>query len=178
MRRMETRQGYVKFWRLGTVEFGEQSRWSRAPRNKGLWAFPYPFYDSFFTYHKYLDIIPKRLRAESIKNFHYDEQSELYEEQEKWINTIGKRVLPIREFWYQGDVFTHFTPQGEIGEMEQWSTMDATTLLKQITSSGADRTYWRSKESVVRGKSSIDHMEVFISPRMGTIKEGKTFYHR
>jgi len=167
MRRMETRQGYVKFWRLGAVEFGEQSRWGRAPRNKGLWAFPYPFYDTFFTYHKYLDLIPKRFKGEDVS----------YEEKEAWVNTVGKRILPIREFWYKGDLFAHFTPAGEIEDIASWSTMDATRLVKNIQSSGADKSFWRyeqeGKSKLARVNSSVDHLEVFIAPNMGTIREAR-----
>ena len=169
MRRMEIRSGYVKFWRLGTVEFGEQSRWGRAPRSRGLWAFPYPFYDSFFTYHKYLDLVPKRFRSDDAD----------YEAKEEWINTVGRKVLPIREFWYRGDVMTHFMPNGDIGstglfDETDWSQMAAVKLTKLIVSSGATTVFERygeNKESVARYNSSVDHLEVFIAPGMGKIRD-------
>lgn len=170
MRKTVTRQGYMKFWRLGPIEFGEQSRWSRAPRTRGLWAFPYPFYDTFFTYHKYKDLLPKRLKEST------------YEEQEEWINTIGKKVLPIREFWYKGDVFTHFTPNGEIGdtglfnpENTDWVAMDALRLNQHIIRGGGNISFERYGEEnkLSRYRTSVDHLEVFIAPNMGTIREGK-----
>ena len=172
MRRMSVQKGYMKFWRLGTIEFGEQSRWSRAPRSRGLWAFPFPFYDTFFTFHKYTDLIPKRLRGE---NADWDEQYE-------WIKTTGRKVLPIREFWYQGDVFSHFMPNGDIGNTgiflssdTEWSVTDVTKLEGLIASSGGNKANYRygegenSKVELVR--SSVDHLEVFIAPGMGRIRE-------
>ena len=179
MRRIETQQGYMKFWRLGPIEFGEQSRWSHAPRSTGLWAFPFPFYDSFFTYHKYTDAMPKRLREGNYEGN--------YEDQLKWIKNVGRKVLPVREFWYKGDVLTHFLPNGEIGgagtlsvigEPTDWTVMDTSRLAKSITSSGADKTFGRwgtDKGQVERFRSSVDHLEVFIAPGMGKIREGKHF---
>ena len=164
---MVIRSGYVKFWRLGPVEFGEQSRWGRAPRSRGLWAFPYPFYDSFFTYHKYLDLLPKSLQGEGVD----------WEEREKWINTVGRKVLPIREFWYQGDVFTHFLPNSDIRSSEDyrftsWSVMDAAKLTRVISSNGADKAFYRSGDKVLKVQSSVDHLEVFIAPNMGRLRGG------
>ena len=171
MRRIETRGGFVKFWRLGAIEFGEQSRWHRAPRSRGLWAFPYPFYDGFFTNHRYRDLFPKSLREAT------------WEEQDEWINNIGKKVLPLREFWYQGDVFTHFLPNGEIGASatfgrddvdDDWSVMDVTRMTKFIVSSGATTAFERygeNNEKLARFNTTVDHLEVFIAPGMGKIRD-------
>lgn len=168
-RELVIRQGYMKFWRLGSIEFGKQGRWARAPRNKGMWAFPYPYYDSFFTYHKYADLMPK-----SVKD------SVSWEEMEQWVKTVGRKVLPIREFWYKGDVFTHFLPNGWIGdtglfnaEDTDWSVMDTTTLGKFIVSSGGNKTLHRIKEDapLERIRTSVDHLEVFIAPGMGQIRD-------
>ncbi len=168
-REMIVRNGYMKFWRLGPIEFGEQSRWGRAPKSRGMWAFPYPFYDVFFTYHKYLDLLPKRLK---------DEKDVTYEEQEQWIKTVGRKVLPIREFWYRGDVYTHFTPSGAVADpgtlsgKTDWSITDVTRLKKFITSSGGNSSLYRyaENEKPVKVRTSVDHLEVFIAPNMGTIR--------
>lgn len=170
MQRLVTRQGYVKFWRLGPIEFGEQSRWSRAPRSRGLWAFPYPFYDLFFTWHKYMDLIPKNLRPEHNPDLEMGEQ-------EEWVNKVGRKVLPIREFWYRGDLFTHFTPAGEVGDPglmgdeTHWSVMDAAKFARCIASTGANKSFYRNKDTLERIDTSVDHMEVFITPNMGKIRD-------
>lgn len=163
----------MKFWRLGPIEFGEQSRWvGRAPQNKGLWAFPYPFYDSFFTYHRYMDLLPKQLR-----------ENGSYEEHQEWIQKIGRKVLPLREFWYKGEVFTHFTPTGEIGdsglfgtENMQWTSMNVVQLNKHIASSGGSTSFYRdNKENKLeRIRTTVDHLEIFIAPNMGILKTGST----
>lgn len=184
--RMQTKNGYVKFWRLGAIEFGKQERWQvRAPRTRGLWAFPYPYYDEFFTHHKYIDLVPKRFRDESLEKLYenedWDAGEALYKEREEWIRTVARRILPIREFWYKGDVYTHFTPNGDIqvygGEEDgfdyYWNVLDATRLAKFIRASGGDRTIVRSEEGLRSWRTSVDHLEVFIAPNMGTIREGR-----
>lgn len=171
MQKTVVRQGYMKFWRLGSIEFGNQSRWSRAPKTKGLWAFPYPFYDTFLTNHKYRDLLPKRLLTETTT----------YEEQQEWVNNVGRKILPLREFWYKGDLFTHFEQNGYIGDpgiidpqATHWSVMDATQLNKHIISSGANKTFYPTPHGLQPIGTSVDHLEVFIAPNMGTIQEGKT----
>lgn len=183
VRKLQVRNGYVKMWRLGTLKFGEQSRWSRAPRNRGMWAFPYPFYDPFFTYHQYTDLVPKRLRElknEDYEGMSWEEMSELSDARDKWVKEVGQKVLPVREFWYSGELFSHFTPAGEVGDTGlfhapdvHWSVMDATKFAKHIVSSGADHGFYRFKETepFSRVRTSIDHMEVFIAPNMGRVRD-------
>lgn len=172
MRKVESRQGFVKFWRLGSLDFREQSRWARAPQSRGLWAFPYPFFDLFFAYHQYTDLLPKRLR---------DGKGELGEESE-WVNKVGRKILPVREFWFKGDVFTHFLPNGEVGdtglfepEDTEWSRMDVTRMSRFIASSGADKSFERferdGKPEVSRFPVAVDHLEVFIGPGMGVMRD-------
>lgn len=169
--KLVVKQGYVKFWRLGSIEFGKQDRWARAPRSRGLWAFPYPHFDQFFTYHKYMDLVPKHLRD--------DAENVSYEEQAEWVKKVGRKVLPIREFWYKGDVFTHFTPSGDIGDTgifeagsTHWSVMDATKYAGFIRSSGGNKAFFRYNDGPLeRVRASIDHMEVFIAPGMGKLAD-------
>lgn len=51
-------------WRLGTLDFKKQDKWDRAPRSKGMWAFPHPYYEPFFTDHQYDQIMPKRFKTD------------------------------------------------------------------------------------------------------------------
>ena len=105
-----------------------------------------------------------------------------YEEVSEWISTVGKKVLPVREFWYRGDVFTHFLANGSIGytgidmldgeDSTEWTAMDATRLAGFIRSSGAAAVFERygeNNEKLARYNSSFDHLEVFIAPGMGKI---------
>jgi hypothetical protein len=170
---MVTRQGYMKFWRLGTLEFGEQDRWSHAPKRRGFWAFPYPFFDEYFAYHKFTDIMPKRLS---------DDDSPV-EDAIAWIENVGRRVVPVREFWYKGDVFSHFKPNGERSASTddffrdgKWSVTDVDRLRGFISSSGSYKPYTTYDDFDRQGteRETIDHLEVFIAPGMGQIRDGKT----
>lgn len=165
VKQMEFRNGYLKMHRLGPVSFGSQKRWSRAPRGLGLWAFPYPFYDDFFTIHKYLDAMGE-------KNSSDDEAFD------EWMKK-NRNVVKLRTFWYSGDLFTHFTPTGLIGDAgtwtgnTEWFQMSAAKLYQYIKSSGGDRTLARfgPNAPLQRWDTSVDHLEVFIAPGMGKIRD-------
>ncbi len=163
MRRVMTKNGAIRLWRLGPLHFGEQSRWSRAPARKGMWAFPYPFYESDFTFHKYVDIMPKHLKNAG------------WEEQQKWVDTVGRKILPLREFWYEGELFAHFTPAGKVSGLAEWSLFHSHQLAKNISSSGADTVFYTdSNDNLIRRRSVADHLEVFIPPRRGRITAFKS----
>lgn len=204
-RKIMMRNGYMKFLRLGAIEFGEQSRWSsRAPESKGMWAFPYPFFDMFFAYHKYSDLLPKRYRGNYPTDLSYyakldgtpvtylkfDEEyghpvdgiyllPHYHEEKEAWIKNVGMKILNIKEFWYKGDVYTHFMPNGQIGSTDpfnegniEWSLMDVEHFGKNIRKTNGSNIYLPEYGGAF--KSSIDHLEVFIPPKRGIIRHGKT----
>lgn len=59
---IQVRNGQMMFWRLGDLKFDKQSRWDRAPESRGMWAFPWPYFEMFFAYHKFTDALPKRLQ--------------------------------------------------------------------------------------------------------------------
>lgn len=222
-KRFEYRKGFLKLQRLGPVKFGEQSRWSvRAPERVGMWAFPYPFFDIFFAYHKYTDLAPKELRgrwpsaaswytrgwdddelleavefadverygAVESRPFYRDENGELkeafvsgkwHEAKDNWVESVGKKVLPLREFWYSGELYTHFLPDGEVGnapmsardEGVEWSLMHTDKLARLLQKPGSvvysesvgpdgkPRTYSFAK----------DHLEVFIPRGKGVIRD-------
>lgn len=119
------RNGWVKMWRFGSLNFRKQGYLKeRAPLNKGLWAFPYPVFDSFYTHHKYDHYLPKRIV-----------EGQDYEEYVKWIETNEKKVLKLHEFWYKGDVYTHLYPNGSVGNSEgfedvTWSRMESGLFLQ------------------------------------------------
>tara|TARA_B100001146_G_C16079646_1_gene390055 strand:+ start:171 stop:677 length:507 start_codon:yes stop_codon:yes gene_type:complete len=164
VKRMEFRNGFLKMYRLGPVTFGPQKRWGRAPKSIGLWAFPYPFYDVYFTYHKYVDAMGDRNA--------YDEETAA-----EWIKK-NRDVVKLRTFWYSGDVFAHFTPAGEIADpgtftgTPEWHRMSVGRLYEFIKSSGGEHTLARfgPDAPLKRFRTSVDHLELFIAPGMGTIK--------
>lgn len=157
-REMMVRKGFVKMWRLGSLEFGEQSRWSRAPQSRGMWAFPYPFFQRDFAVHKHIDLLPKHLKEAS------------WEEQNQWIKTVGRKVLPVREFWYRGNVYSHFHTSGIIGSLHEWSVLDMKKVTEFIVTTGTNKFISPGTSTISQLRSTVDHMEVFIAPRMGEIR--------
>ncbi len=223
--RIEVRKGYIKLLRLGPIKHGEQSRWGdRAPERQGLWAFPYPFFDEFYAYHRWSDLLPKELRerypkdptwwrrfkaddeppyegdhvrpsaydhegdypVESFEAITWDEYgpenhyviSERFEAATEWIEKVGRKILPVRTFWYRGDVYTRLNPSGGVMSFSmtaddspsQWSIMDAgkfaelaTKSLKTFVGYGGD-----GKPRYI--DYSADHLELFIPRGRGDIK--------
>lgn len=229
-KRFEFRKGFMRFQRLGPIKFGEQSRWSvRAPEGNGLWAFPYPHYDAFFAYHRYMDILPKELKGgrstdpkwwrrdrapgeepyggsyeipseydrgdypvARMEEIHWAGDgrdrhptngyviSEFYKAQDEWVETVGKRVLPLREFWYSGELYSHFTPAGDVGnytvsaleEGNEWSVL-TTERLAQILKKPGSVIAMDSHDGSGKPRSyqfATDHLEVFIPRGRGVIR--------
>lgn len=223
---IQFRKGFLKFQRLGTIEFGEQSRWNvRAPEPKGLWAFPFPYFDTFFAHHKWIDIAPKPFRdrepkdpkwylkdldhedddkqespdaiefveveawgEKSFEPFYRDENNELkpaylssehYQAKEKWIDTVGKKVLPVREFWYSGDLYTHFMPNGSVGSAPmfsddpsvEWNIMSVEKFSKCIKGNKSFSGQYGPDGKPIFWNYGSDHLEVFIPPKRGVFRD-------
>jgi len=49
--------------------------------------------------------------------------------------------------------------------------MDATRFARCIASTGANKSFYRNKDTLERIDTSVDHMEVFITPNMGKIRD-------
>lgn len=231
--RFEIRKGFIRFQRLGPVKFGEQSRWSvRAPESTGLWAFPFPHFDLFYAYHRYMDLLPKELQGQRPSHpkwwrreraegeeayggpheiFSEDEMgdyplssmdeikwggdpenpyplnayviSEFYSAQDRWIETVGKKVLPLREFWYRGDLYSHFNRDGSVGgwtmtangDGNEWTRMSTYELAKHMARPGGvvqSEGHWPDGKPRIFGYSK-DHLEVFIPRGAGVIRRSR-----
>lgn len=59
-RELKRSGGRILMWRLGNLNFQKQHSSSHAPEKWGIWAFPWPYYDEFFTFHQYRTLLPKR----------------------------------------------------------------------------------------------------------------------
>lgn len=197
--------GALLLWRLGPLEYGEQSRWSRAPESRGMWAFPWPFFDDWFALHQYSYLMPKRLRGTSSgwpehRSWYVDatgrtpdrvdfepggrpidrtlETREGFDEaREEWVRTVGRRILPRRQFFYSGDVYTHLRPNGDVldpGTLSgdgEWCRMDIGSFAEALRRCGANHTYdrWGGTGRVERFRTSLDHLEVFLPAGAGRI---------
>lgn len=179
--RLRYRGGELLMQRLGHLNAVRQDLgWSveRAPARKGIWAFPFPYFDMFYAYHKYNEVLPKELRREAMESFYeeqitplYDQRRELDEQlkprdylwlkrplskeelaerdrlreertalQEEidrlmtihgerrdaaaaWIKKHGRKQLPLRQFWYSGEIYTHLNIHGHVLGYSEWQLM-------------------------------------------------------
>lgn len=176
--------------RLGGLNFAEQSRWSRAPESRGMWAFPFGMIEPFFFYHQWSDRLPAHLRrgddhyplrrevlrspddelldpsdTRSMEEL-YDEGWAPYEgwhdEQREWVRRVGMRSWPLRHFWHEGPVYTHLTRRGEILGLEDWVSMDAREYAEAVRRCGGNRATWRTGDRLHISRTSCDHLEVFL----------------
>lgn len=170
--RLVVRSGAILMCRRGPVKMVVQARGfaaERAPEPRGLWAFPWPYYDEFFAHHKWDEVLPKHLTRAAIKarleplweadrTDALETADRLESERQAWIKANGA-VQPIRRFWWEGDVYARFGSVGQI-DLAAWFLLPA----------GIYAGVARRVEP--RGYFSSDHMEVFLAPGRGRIRSG------
>lgn len=122
--------------------------------------------------------------------FYRDEAGELKEAytrsgwhtaKEQWVENVGKKILPLREFWYSGDLYTHFLHDGEVGaytidsagEGNRWTLMNVEKLARLMSKPGG---VIAAEGHGPDGKPatysfSKDHLEVFIPRGRGVIRD-------
>lgn len=215
---IQVQKGGILFHRLGNLEFGPQERWTRAPESKGMWAFPWPYFETFLAFHKYRDALPKRLQtnrhggptrrewylledtdtplppdytfvASSEEEYFHaldpegnrvelDVREDFWTEQEIWYREVGKRVVPLRKFWYEGPVYAHIAKDGTVGNpgtmniegySTDWYLLHTSELAAAILKSRGDRTHIADVAKGWPTRTSRDHLEVFIPAHRGKI---------
>jgi hypothetical protein len=173
--RFRYRKGELQFQRLGYLNAVRQDRGRygvRAPERRGLWAFPWPAGDiGFFAGHKWNEVLPKDLTEEAIAALRErydalreapDETAEValldaeidarWERREAWIREQGPKVMPVRRFWYGGDLYSRLTVTGDFSSYSgDWTKMTVSQF------------YEAAKKAPVG--YGTDHFEVFI-PRL------------
>lgn len=127
--KLQVRSGRVLLQRLGTLKPVKQGYWRHAPASEGLWAFPWPHFSAFFAAHQYEAIKPRRF--ERLKTDTSDEA--LCEEHERWYAEVAPRVLPIRRFWFNGDLLTHVDRHGRDKGFGHWERVDASAFADRAT---------------------------------------------
>lgn len=191
--------GYLKMTRLGPPNIVKQKNNKRAPERYGMWAFPWPYYDSFFTYHRYMALLPREFRGrvptdpkwletddgepiESIAGHELDEwgyytdlrtREEWHIERDNWIKSVGMKIEKRRSFWYSGPVYTHIRHDSEIiSDIFNMGGVDEWAL---TDTSELHRRIIRTSGNMSQNPKEIglrythDHLEVFI-PRGGRIR--------
>lgn len=205
MKGIQVRKGAILLWRLGQLTYGEQSAWDRAPQEKGMWAFPWPFYDSSFTEHQYSYYMPKRLKTGGygdpldtswycypdgskpetvvLDEYGYPEDPNLdvpqafWDARNAWISTVGKRVLPLRKFWYEGDLFTHFPRIGlEVTDygyswdlLETWHRVSSEEAARRLQKGAGQLGAVAQRPGRLPRRGSVGSLELFLTPGAGRI---------
>ena len=158
----------------------------RAPEARGIWAFPYPFFDPYFASFQFSLALPKWLNKLNAELDGTDESYEAYEAAfQGWQKTPeAKKVLQVKNFWVSGSVYTHLGDGGGDGE---WQLMPVTQLAGALkkqyakdaahvkrfeatisnsakTAKGVKLPAWYDHNKQHRGPwpTSTDHLEVFI----------------
>lgn len=196
----QLRNGFMKMTRLGPIKPYKQDRSSpRVPARRGFWAFPWPYYDEFYTYHRYRDAMPKRLQKatdpswyrdwetdEPLTSVEFDHEGypvdaylsgEFYDAQQKWLEDHGRRVVRKGYFWYSGDLYAHIRRNGEILDFgmqmrdpADWEFLSVSDLHKAILKTRGNKSvYWRDGRPIEM-HSSVDHLEVFIPSGAGIVR--------
>ena len=164
MDKLVTRNGGIKFSRLGPPKFSRQDLWDSAPEPVGLWAFPFPYWDPYFVYHRYDLVVPKRLRTANC--------SDDWDEREEWIRKYGNKVMPVRHFFYKGYLYSRISKRASHVDYDggrEWEEVHTSELPRLIRKVGGNRAieYLDGKKSVCF--VSKDHLEVFIPRGAGKI---------
>lgn len=188
--RVQVRGGAVRLTRLGGLNFAEQSRWSRAPEPRGMWAFPFGMIEPFFFYHQWTDRLPAHLRydadyyplrrevlrgpageeldagdtrtVEELCEADWSPYEGWHDERRAWVREVGMRSWPLRHFWYDGPVYTHLTRRGEILGLSDWTSMAVREYAEAVRRCGANRMTLRTGDRLCVARSSKDHLEVFL----------------
>jgi len=169
--------GRLLFQRLGNLNPVRQDLGFTkdfAPERRGIWAFPWPAGDiGFFAGHKWDEVVPKRLRFATTGPLWEDyyerrrsgalapeegerllaELTALDEERERWIREQGPKAMPMRQFWFDGELYARINLQGEFmgGGRASWQRLSVSQFVLAARKSALGY--------------GTDHLEVFI-PRL------------
>ena len=205
MKGIQVRRGAILLWRLGKLEYGEQSAWDRAPQARGMWAFPWPYWSEDFTYHQYNYYMPKRLQINDYgcpvdpANFQYPDGSRpavvevdetgypedellnvrpsFWTDRHAWVATTGSRVLPLRKFWYEGELYTHFSARGvkfyshglAMYALEDWHRVDTVEVARRLRKGTGQLALPEESRRRVARRGSVGLLELFLPPGAGRI---------
>lgn len=161
--------GKVLFQRLGTLKPAKQGYWKRAPAVEGLWAFPWPYLSMFFAGHQYRALAPRRftdrrpLDDPDVGNQYYN-----------WLREVAPRVLPIRKFWFAGELYTHIGRRGIDLGLSEWERVDVSEFVARGARFLTRGSRWRETGTPLRVNCfDIEALEVFIATRAGRFEPAK-----
>ena len=159
--RIVVRDGAILLTRRGNLNFADQVKRPSphtAPEKRGLWAFPYPYFDDFYAWHKWDEVLPARLCYDAIAGLVFGDEATaeaLWAERDGWIEA-HRDTMPLRNFWWQGDLWAHFSPTGDILGNNSWTLLTLDEFERFIRRYEPD------------GRPD-DYAEIFLSPSRGRI---------
>jgi hypothetical protein len=165
--RICVRAGAIKLERMGSLSWRDQhtGRYAdRAPEPRGIWAFVFPYYDAFFTWHKWEEVLPKHLLDSRLQALLEDESTpradieQLHLGRDEWIKS-HRDIMKLRRFWWEGDIYARFDQYGKNISSSAWHLMPV-SVFEAAARKVEPKNYWSS-----------DHMEVFIAPHRGKLVE-------
>lgn len=179
---MQFRGGKLRCQRLGTINPVRQVGNLKAPCARGIWAFPFGHFDMYFAYHKYEEVLPRHLRQDELRAL-FDRQDDLtagelaaldelaerrWQERDAWIRRHGRAQMPLRDFWYAGEVYGHIQRDGTALGPSEWVRMTVAEWHKAARRSmaspwGFGLGRWddgRGRQGLTRLCS--DHLELFL----------------
>ncbi len=115
-----------------------------APVTRGIWAFPWPLNDYFFSSHQ-------------AKKFYNKEELEAgYSERIKC-----KTHLKTKQIWWDRPFYSHLKPDEKMSDEYAWYLWEDMRLFLKVAERSRFRyEYYAGK--LYRGKYSIDHLELFL----------------
>lgn len=148
--------------RLGPVNAQRQTHRENhlPPVSRGMWAFPFPFHDAFFYFHRWEKRLPKHLSSAAITAETDKARAEaLWDEREAALAKCRKTFRPSK-FWHGGPFYSHMARDGtcELGNWFLWDSAKEWVAVarKQILS------WQRDGDNLFQVSYSADHLEVFI----------------
>lgn len=170
------KDGKILLWRLGGINSVKQKHFGKngkhqPPERRGLWCFPYPFYDLFFVYHVWEGSLPKKFRHEigtDRKDSDFfdkmtDEEAQQYHlEKDRLIKEKRKQIRPSK-FWYSGIFYSHISYHGNVDYNKWWKWDDVISWSKIANKHLVSfDSYDKENFSFTPIRYTRDHLELFI----------------
>lgn len=106
------------------------------------------------------------------ESLRYAKVGDCYGDGQAWMKANARKVAPLHRFWWEGDLYAHFTRGGEVLPMDEWNLLspqeyEAAFKKNRGLTRRAPREAKVHEASVRR---DVDQLEVFLSPRHGRMR--------
>lgn len=161
--------GRLLMVRLGPVNAQKQTHREThlPPVSRGMWAFPYPFHDAFFYFHRWEKRLTKRLSSAAIAT-ETDQviADALWKERDAALAKCRKEFRPSK-FWHGGPFYSHLSRDGscDLAAWFLWSSAKdwVSVASKQLFS------WQRDGDNLFQVPYSVDHLEIFVPELAGNL---------